>query len=314
VVSADPGPPSSEQRTERLLGEARDRADEARRQVEETEEVVERATTDGWRNHPLPSAVLRVAAAVTREQASERVGLVAAGAAFWLVLSAFPTAVAAISLFGLVVSPTRVASDLGHLASGAPASLGSLVTEQLRRVAATDHAGLSLGLATSLVLAVWSASAGVYNLDRAIRLAYGLSPQRYMEARGRAFLEALGAVGTLGLSALAVSVVITRSPTAVLVAVGIPALLVGITAGVAALYQFAIGGGVALRALIPGALSSSIGVVSVVAGFSAYVDWSTRYTAVYGAFAGMAIAMVGTYLAVYIILLGAVLNMQLASK
>jgi membrane protein len=298
-VSADPGPPSFHQRAEVLAGEGRDKVDEA-------EEIVERATTERWSNHPLVSAVLRV-------QSSERVGLAAAGAAFWLVISAFPTSVAAISLFGLVVSPQRVASDLGHLASGAPASLGSLVTEQLKRVAATDHAGLSLGLATSLLFAVWSASAGVYNLDRAIRLAYGLSPQRYMEARGRAFLEALAAVGALGLSALVVSVMVTRSPTTVLVAVGIPVLLVAITAGVGALYRFAVGGRVALRALLPGALSSSVGVVAVVAGFTAYVDWSTRYTAVYGAFAGVVIGMVGTYLAVYVVLLGAVLNIQLAS-
>lgn len=295
------------------LGEGRDKVEQARHEVKAAEESVERATTERWRNHPLLSATFGTASAVLGEQASERVGLAAAGAAFWLVISAFPTSVAAISLFGLVVRPTQVASDLGHLASGAPASLGSMVTEQLRRVAATDHAGLSLGLATSLLLAVWSASAGVYNLDRAIRLAYGLSPQRYMEARGRAFLESLAAVGALGLGALVVSVVVTGSPTGLLLAVGIPVLLIGITAGVAALYRFAVGPGVAVRALIPGALSSSIGAVAVVAGFTAYVDWSTRYTAVYGAFAGVVIGMVGTYLAVYIVLLGAVLNMRLAS-
>jgi hypothetical protein len=49
---------------------------------------------------------------------------------------------------------------------------------------------------------VWSASAGVYNLDRAIRVAYGLPPQRYLEARGRAFGGAVAVVVGLGLSAL----------------------------------------------------------------------------------------------------------------
>ena len=46
--------------------------------------------------------------------------------------------------------------------------------DSLRRAAASDHTGLSVGLAISATLAVWSASAGVYNLDRAVRDAYGL--------------------------------------------------------------------------------------------------------------------------------------------
>ena len=119
-----------------------------------------------------------------REQGVEAVGLAAAGATFWLVISAFPTAIAAVSLFGLVVSPEKVATDLGNLATGAPASLGSLVTTQLRRVAASDHARLSLGLATSLLFALWSASAGVYNLDRAFASPTGwrLSAMRRLGA------------------------------------------------------------------------------------------------------------------------------------
>jgi uncharacterized BrkB/YihY/UPF0761 family membrane protein len=66
-----------------------------------------------------PPAVLRRAAVVAdvmREQSAERVGLAASGAAFWLVISAFPTAIAVVSLYGLFVSPQRVATDLGNLA------------------------------------------------------------------------------------------------------------------------------------------------------------------------------------------------------
>src|SRR5262249_8591365 len=150
----------------------------------EAEEDADRALA----RHPQLSRALDLARRVMREQGEERVGLAASGAAFWLVISIFPTAIAAISIFGLVVSPQRVAADLGSLAHGAPSSLSSLVTAQLQRVAASDHAGLSTGLAVSILFAIWSASAGVYNLDRAIRLAYGLAPQSYVEARVRALL------------------------------------------------------------------------------------------------------------------------------
>lgn len=161
-------------------------AREGRQELEVAQEDAEATAGRVLRGHPRISGVLRIGRAVLHEQSVETVGLAASGATFWLVISAFPTAIAAVSLFGLVVSPDRVATDLGNLATGAPASLGSLVTEQLRRVAASDHAGLSLGLAASVLFAIWSGSAGVYNLNRAIRVAYGLPPQRYLEARGHA--------------------------------------------------------------------------------------------------------------------------------
>ena len=251
---------------------------------------------------------------VVREQSVERVGLAASGAAFWLVISVFPTAIAAISLFGLVVSPQRVAADLGTLATGAPSSLGSLVTAQLHRVAASDHTGLSMGLAVSVLFAIWSASAGVYNLDRAIRVAYGLTPQSYLQARARALVGAIVVVLALGAGALGVSFVASRSPGPLVVILGVPTLLTGLAAAVAVLYRFSVGGHIKAWSLLPGALVSSVGVLALIGGFGIYVAWSKRYTAVYGVFAGAVIGMVGTYLAVYVVLLGAVFNTQLTSK
>ena len=56
-----------------------------------------------------------------------------------------------------------------------------------------------------------------------------------------------------------------------------------------------------------------MGVVAVLAGFGTYVAWSSHYTAVYGVFSGAVIGMIGIYMAVFVVLLGAVLNVQLAS-
>jgi len=258
--------------------------------------------------HPRTSRFVRLARAVAREQAAEQVGLAASGAAFWLMISAFPTITASVSLFGLVVSPGEVASDLGTLARAAPTSLGSLITEQLHRVAAADRAGLSIGLALSAVLAVWSASAGVYNLDRAVRDAFGLPRQRYLEARGRALVGAFVVVVALGVAALGASLV--HPPALVAALVGVPVALVGVTLAVAAMYRFSVGPTVRVRHLLPGAVVAAVGIVVLLAGFAAYLAVSTRFAAVYGAFTGAAIGMMGTYLAVYAVLLGAVLNMQ----
>jgi membrane protein len=229
-----------------------------------------------------------------------------------LVISVFPTAIAAVSLYGLVVSPERVATDLGHLANRVPGSIGSLLSEQLRHVAGTDHARLSLGLALSLFLALWSASAGFNNLDGAIRVAYGLAPQRYLEARGRALVGAVTVVVVLGLVAVATPVLFARSGI-VVTAAGVVVAAAGLAVGVGLLYRFSFGSRLGLSALLPGALVSAVGMVIVTAGFGVYTDLSTHYSAVYGAFAGAVIAMLAIYLAVYVVLLGAVLNVQLGA-
>jgi membrane protein len=288
-------------------------AREGRNELEVVQEDAQATTGRVLRGHPRISGVLRIVRAVLHEQSVETVGLAASGATFWLVISAFPTAIAAVSLFGLVVSPDRVATDLGNLASGAPASLGSMVTEQLRRVAASDHARLSLGLAASVLFAIWSGSAGVYNLNRAIRVAYGLPPQRYLEARGRALAGALAIVILIGVGAIAISAAVGHFPATLVLGAAVPFVLVVIAAAAAGLYRFSVGQSVRGRELLPGAMASSVGVVAVLAGFSTYVASSTHYTAVYGVFAGAVIGMVGLYLAVFVVLLGAVLNVQLAS-
>ena len=271
---------------------------------------VERSADAALAQHPRLSRLATLARAVQREQSEELVGLTAAGAAFWLVIAAFPTGAAVVSLFGLVVSPAEVANDLGSLASAAPASLGSLISQQLARVAADDRAGLSLGFAVSLVLAVWAASAGVYNLDRAIRYSYGLPRQRYVEARGRALVGAVLVVVALGGLALAGSIVGGHASATVVAFVGAPVAAVVLTAGITALYRFSIGPSVRVRQLLPGAVSAAVTVVVALAAFGAYLALSTRYTALYGTFAGLVIGMVGAYLAVYAVLLGAVLNAQ----
>jgi membrane protein len=262
--------------------------------------------------HPRSAKAAGLVDAVVRRQGAQQLGLVASGAAFWLVVSALPTAIAVVSLYGLVVDPARVAGDLGKLVNGAPASLGSLIAEQLQRVAATDRTGLTIGLVVSVALAIWSASAGAYHLDSAIRDAYGLPRQRYVDARARSFAEAAVVVVVLGAVALGGAAVLARSRGALAVAVGPPSIFIGIVAAVTCLYRFAVGQRMRLRALLPGAVAAAVGIVVVLVGFGAYASASTRFTAVYGAFGAAVVGMLATYLAVYATLLGAVLNTELA--
>lgn len=258
--------------------------------------------------------LVALARAVQRAQSAEQLGLAASGAAFWLVISAFPTGAAVVSVFGLVVSPSQVADDLGALAQAAPSSLGSIITDQLRRVASRDPAGLSIRLVISAALAVWTASAGVYHLDRAIRYSFGLPHQRYVEARGRALGGAFAVVVVLGSLALGGAVVGGHASAVVIALVGVPCGLVALTLGIAGLYRLSVGPDVRLRQLLPGAAAAAVAVVVALVAFAVYLRLSSRFTALYGAFTGVVIGMLALYLAAYAILLGAVLDVQLGQR
>jgi uncharacterized BrkB/YihY/UPF0761 family membrane protein len=59
---------------------------------------------------------------------------------------------------------------------------------------------------------------------------------------------------------------------------------------------------------------ATLGFLLAGAGFAVYLRLSTSFTAIYGALAGVVIGMIGAYLATYAILIGAVLNVQLAGR
>jgi membrane protein len=287
-----------------------------RQDADEEQREIERRAAGVLDRHPWAASLLDVLGRVIRMQSAERVGLAGAGAAFWLVISVFPAAIAAVSIFGLVVSPQRVARDLASLARNGPESLGATLTQQLQRVATADRVGLSAGLGVSLALALWGASKGVYNLDRAIRGVYGVPPDRWVRARLRALVGALVVVLALGTTALlsaTISVVLDNLPPLGVALIGIPLLVVIVSVVTGTLYRFSVGRPMGAHQLLPGAITAAVGLLAVVVGVAVYLRLSTSYTAVYGALAGVIIGMIGTYLATYAVLIGAVLNVELQS-
>jgi membrane protein len=212
------------------------------------------------------------------------------------------------------VSPQTVARNVASLGRNGSGSLGETLAQQLQKVATSDHAGLTAGLVVSLVLALWSASAGVYNLERAIRAAYGFAPEEYARARVRALVGTVAVVFGLGFVAListAAAIVIDVLPVGVTIVAAVPLLVCTVATVIATLYRYSVGHLAVLRSQWPGAISASICLGVVVGGFVVYLRISTRYTAVYGTLAGTVVGMIGTYLCVYVVLLGAVLNAQL---
>ena len=75
-------------------------------------------------SHPRARDVTDLVQRVVRAQSAERIGLSAAGIAFWFVIAIFPALIAVVMILGLVLSPAEIASTLNELDKASPNSLG----------------------------------------------------------------------------------------------------------------------------------------------------------------------------------------------
>jgi membrane protein len=128
----------------------------------------------------------------------DRVTLIAAGVTYFLLLSIFPTVTAFVSIYGLFADPGTVAKQLSLLNGVVPAGGLAIIQDQLARLTQAPPAGLSIALVISLVVALWSASAGVRALFDAMNAVY-----RERETRNIVWVFVLSILFTLGLIVVA---------------------------------------------------------------------------------------------------------------
>jgi len=102
----------------------------------------------------------------------DHVSIMAAGVAFYALLSIFPGMSALISLYGLVADPVAIEKLLSSLAGVLPQEALKLLSDQLHALVAAPRDKLGLGLLVSLLIALWSATSGTGALMQALTVAY----------------------------------------------------------------------------------------------------------------------------------------------
>src|SRR5437773_3522711 len=102
----------------------------------------------------------------------DHVSIMAAGVAFYALLSIFPGMSALISLYGLVSDPATIEHQLTSLSGVLPEEALKLLSDQLHALVAAPPDKLGLGLLVSLLLALWSATSGTGALMQALTVAY----------------------------------------------------------------------------------------------------------------------------------------------
>lgn len=154
-ISRSEAPVEREQGIEPALAEAQDRG-----RLAETPLQIPAA---GWKD-----ILLR-----TYQQIDEdRLLATAAGVVFYGLLAVFPAITALVSSYGLFADPSTISSNLQSLALMLPEGSFAIVQDQIARVLAKGTSTLGLTFVVGLLVAIWSANAGMKAIFDALNVVY----------------------------------------------------------------------------------------------------------------------------------------------
>jgi membrane protein len=107
-----------------------------------------------------------------REMGRDRLGALAGGITYYILLATFPAIAAFVSLYGLIADLPTVERQFAHLSTILPTEAVSLIGAQMARVAAQRHATLGLAFVLSTLVSIWSANAGMRSMVDALNITF----------------------------------------------------------------------------------------------------------------------------------------------
>jgi membrane protein len=255
------------------------------------------------------------------EIGNDNVSILAAGVAFYALLSIFPAFSAIVSLYGLAADPHQVEQQVAAMQGVLPAEAANLLTEQLKSLTQGEPAKLGLGLIISVGLALWSARAGTGMLMSALNVAYGEPERRNFIIFNLQALALTAGLILFGLFALFCVAIVPallqllplpdflRNTIAYL---RWPIIAVLVVVALAVVYRFAPSREPPRWDWVSwGAVLATVLWLIGSALFSVYVSDFGSYDKSYGALGAVVILLLWFYLTAYIILAGAELNAEM---
>ena len=258
------------------------------------------------------------------ELASDHVGLIAAGVAFYALLAIFPAVTALMALAGLVLEPAEVTAQLQTLTRMIPKEAAQIILDQAVAVAGSEDVGLGLAFVIGLALAIYSASKGMGSLIEGLNVAFD-------EDETRGFIKKT--IVTLLLTVFLITGLIfgllsTLAVPAILELIALPswiettlsllrwvALAVLSVFGLGVLYRYGPARDNAEWTwLTPGAVTACVIWLVASVGFSIYVSNFGSYNESFGSMAGVIILLMWLWISAFIVLLGAELNAEIEAQ
>jgi membrane protein len=248
----------------------------------------------------------------------DNISIMAAGIAYYAMLSIFPGMSALVLAYGLVADPQTIEHHITALSGILPSEALNLLAAQLNELVSAAPENLGIGLGVSVVITLWSSTSGTSAMMNALTIAY-----EGKEERGILHFYGLSLALTIGGSVfvLLALVLIAGVPAAV-TRLSLPAFWQEVFPFIRfpMLALLAFFGLTALYRLAPdrkrpswdfarvGTICASISWLVGSAAFSYYAARFGSYDRTYGSLGAVAILLVWLYVTAYIVLAGAELN------
>lgn len=288
---------------------------------------VARATESGrGRRAAAPTAIpwrgwKDVALRAYREVQNDRLLALAASVVFYSLVALFPAIAAGVSSYALFANAATIATHLSLVANIVPSGALDIIAAEIKRIAASSDGKLSLGFAFGLIVALWSANAGMKAIFDALNVIYDEREKRSFVSLN--LLSLLFTFCAIGGALLAVGAVVVFP--LVLAAIGFatpaeallgylrwPALFVLMIVALAALYRYGPSRRPAKwRWLSVGSVFAAFAWLVLSALFSWYLGNFANYNATYGALGAVIGLMMWMWLSTVIVLVGAELNAEI---
>ncbi len=246
--------------------------------------------------------------------------LIAAGVAFYAMLATFPGAAALIAIWGFMSDPALIEVQLQPLSRFLPKEAFQLINGQVHALIAANQSTWKWTTALSLVVALWSARAGVGAMIHGLDMIHGTTLRGGL---GQTLAAMLLTLAMIGVAVVALSAVVVAPILLALVPLGpwtvwVVTALKWVTAvivvllGMTVLYRYG-PNREAERAVwvSPGMVLALALWAGTSVAFSYYLSNFGSYNQIYGSIgAGIALLM-WFYISAYAVLLGAALNAEL---
>jgi membrane protein len=255
-----------------------------------------------------------------RDAGRHRLGSLAGGVTFYLLLATFPALAAFVSIYGMFLNLGTVSRLLDQLSLVFPQDAVNLIAMEMVRLSSQKHEALSAAFLFSALASIWSANAGLKALLDGLNVAYG-------EVEKRPYLRRtlMAYVATLATMLFLVTVtLLTVAAPMVLHGLGLREIKFWFAPlRWLMLYLIAAGGfTIAYRhgpsrararwrwVVCGGAGAALIWMLGSI-GFSSYLNNFTHFDATYGSLGVMIGFMLWVWMSVMVVLYGAVLNAEI---
>jgi membrane protein len=245
--------------------------------------------------------------------------LIAAGVGFFAMLSLFPALAAIVLLWSWVADPGQINSLLDLADEVVPPEVYDVIANQVTGIINAGSSG-GLGTATlvSLVLALWSARAGVSALIRGLNAAYDIGHRQNIWRR---YMADIGVTLTLcGLTLVAIAAVVVAPLVIAILPLGPWGTVVAeITRWIVAIGVIMVTLGIVYRFgpnrrgrrpkwITAGAVVATLLWMVVSIAFGIYLRNFAHYNEVYGSLGAAVALLMWFYLSAFVVLLGGCLN------